>query len=131
MSKEDKKIWLINEQGQKFYIYETEKCDMEKELNEVIQRLQEENKELMKLKKDHNYSVDVVRENTKLRYELHNSVSKNKIENELEIATKKYKDYKKELENNPNLSMQTWKHYGEKCMCEKLLGIEKNIVTLD
>lgn len=27
-------------------------------------------KELMKIKEDHNYSVDVVRENTKLRYDL-------------------------------------------------------------
>lgn len=42
MSKEDKKVWLINEQGQKFFIYETEKCDMEKELNETIQKLQQE-----------------------------------------------------------------------------------------
>lgn len=46
MSKEDRKIWLINEQGQKFFIYETEKCDMEKELNETIQRLQKRIEEL-------------------------------------------------------------------------------------
>lgn len=49
MSKEDRKIWLVNEQGQKFFIYETEKCDMEKELNETIQRLQEENKKKDKM----------------------------------------------------------------------------------
>lgn len=46
MSKEDRKIWLINEQGQKFFIYETEKCNMEKELNETIQRLQKRIEEL-------------------------------------------------------------------------------------
>ena len=97
MSKEDRKIWLINEQGQKFFIYETEKCDMEKELNETIQRLQkrieeleEENKELMKLKKDHSYSVDVVRQNTKLRYELFNSIPKAKVENLLKTKIIEY-----------------------------------------
>jgi FtsZ-binding cell division protein ZapB len=97
MSKEDRKIWLINEQGQKLFIYETEKCDMKKELNETIQRLQkrieeleEENKELMKLKKDHSYSVDVVRQNTKLRYELFNSIPKAKVENLLKTKIIEY-----------------------------------------
>lgn len=51
-----------------------------KELGKEIDRLQEENRELMKLKENHDYSVDVVRQNTKLRYELFNSIPKEKIE---------------------------------------------------
>lgn len=85
MSKEDRKIWLINEQGQKLFIYETEKCDMEKELNETIQRLQkrieeleEENKELMKL-----------------RYELFNSIPKAKIIEEKGARKHIMEEYKK------------------------------------
>ena len=52
--------------------------------------LEEENKELMKLKKDHNYSVDVVRQNTKLRYELFNSIPKEKIEKLLKTKIIEY-----------------------------------------
>lgn len=61
-----------------------------KELGKEIDRLQEENKELMKLKKDHNYSVDVVRQNTKLRYELFNSIPKEKIEKLLKTKIIEY-----------------------------------------
>lgn len=62
-------------------------------INSLLQKnkeLEEENKELMKLKKDHNYSVDVVRQNTKLRYELFNSIPKEKIEKLLKTKIIEY-----------------------------------------
>lgn len=43
---EDEKIWLRAEDGRKFLIYKTEKCDMQKELTETITKLLQENQEL-------------------------------------------------------------------------------------
>lgn len=91
MSKEDRKIWLVNEQGQKFFIYETEKCDMEKELNETIQRLQKRIEELEEERKLLNTEyVDNISEGqyigiNKLQYKEYlylksNSIPKAKVE---------------------------------------------------
>ena len=74
-----------------------------KELGKEIDRLQEENKELMKLKKDHSYSVDVVRQNTKLRYELFNSIPKEKIIEEKGTRKHIMEEYKRK-----------WAHKDEK-----------------
>ena len=60
-----------------------------------------------------------------------NSVSKDKIKEELEIANNKYNTYKMQVKTNSNLKNGMFKHLGEKNMCEKLLGIQKNITTLD
>ena len=75
-------------------------------INSLLQKnkeLEEENKELMKLKKDHNYSVDVVRQNTKLRYELFNSIPKEKIIEEKGTRKHIMEEYKRK-----------WAHKDEK-----------------
>ena len=36
----DNKIWLRTSDGKEMYIYKTEKCDMQKELTETIDKLQ-------------------------------------------------------------------------------------------
>ena len=46
--KEDEKIWLRTKDGQEYFIYKTEKCDMQKELTETINKLQNNWNELTK-----------------------------------------------------------------------------------
>ena len=46
--KEDEKIWLRTKDGQEYFIYKTEKCDMQKELTETINKLQNNWNELKK-----------------------------------------------------------------------------------
>lgn len=48
----DEKIWLKTKEGQEFFIYKTEKCDMQKELTETINKLQNNWNELKKLLKE-------------------------------------------------------------------------------
>ena len=66
-------------------------CEINYNQVQAIEKLLKENEELMKLKNDHNYSVDVVRENTKLRYELFHSVSVTKVEEKIEKLDKEEK----------------------------------------
>lgn len=61
---------------------------------------------------------------------LDNSISKDKVKEQLEIETERFNIYKKESEENENLRGTMWHHMGAKNMCERLLGIEK-LVTLD
>ena len=65
------------------------------------------------------------------KYIQENYISKDKIKNYLKEEKEKYKVYKKESKTNKNLELGMYKHLGAKNMCEKILGIEKNIVTLD
>lgn len=57
-----------------------------------FEQLQKENEELRKLEKDHNYSSQVIRENTKLRYELAHSISTDKLEEKIKELKSKLKE---------------------------------------
>ena len=65
------------------------------------------------------------------KYIQENYIRKDKIKNYLKEEKEKYKVYKKESKTNKNLKLGMYKHLGAKNMCEKILNIEKNIVTLD
>ena len=56
---------------------------------------------------------------------------KNRIEKYLKEEQERFEVYKKESETNEDLKLGMYKHLGGKNMCEKILGIEKNIATLD
>lgn len=58
-------------------------------------------------------------------------VAREKIEEYLKDEQERFEVYKRESKANENLKPGMWKHLGAKNMCEKILGIEKNIVTLD
>lgn len=53
-------------------------------VTQELDRLQKENEDFRRLEKDLNYSVSVIRENSKLRYELAHSVSCDKISEKIE-----------------------------------------------
>lgn len=65
------------------------------------------------------------------KYIQENYISRDEIENYLKEEQERFEVYKKESETNENLKLGMWKHLGAKNMCEKILGIEKNIATLD
>ena len=58
-------------------------------------------------------------------------ISRDEIENYLKDEQERFEVYKRESKTNENLKLGMWKHLGAKNMCEKILGIEKNIATLD
>lgn len=58
-------------------------------------------------------------------------VPKAVIEIYLKEEREKFNTYKKESKENESLKLGTWKHLGAKDMCERILGIERNIATLD
>ena len=60
-----------------------------------------------------------------------NSIDKSVVEKYLAEEQEKYNVYKKESKENENLKNGMWMHLGAKNMCEKILGIARNIVTLD
>ena len=60
-----------------------------------------------------------------------NYIPKQKVKDYLKEEKERYEVYKKESETNETLKLGMWKHLGAKNMCEKILGIEKNIATLD
>lgn len=62
---------------------------------------------------------------------LENSIPKKKIQYYLKEEQERFEIYKKESKTNENLKLGMWKHLGAKNMCEKILGIENNIATLD
>lgn len=66
-----------------------------------------------------------------LDYVDENYIPKQKVEDYLKEEQERFEVYKKESETNENLKFGMWKHLGAKNMCEKILGIEKNMVTLD
>lgn len=65
------------------------------------------------------------------KYIQENYIPKNKIKKYLKEEQERFEAYKRESKTNENLKLGEWKHLGAKNMCEKILGIEKNIVTLD
>lgn len=58
-------------------------------------------------------------------------ISRDEIEDYLKEEQERFEVYKKESETNESLKLGMWKHLGAKNMCEKILGLEKNIATLD
>lgn len=58
-------------------------------------------------------------------------VSKKVIETYLKEEQEKFNTYKKESKENENLKLGMWKHLGAKNMCEQILGMTRNITTLD
>lgn len=58
-------------------------------------------------------------------------IPKKVIETYLKEEQEKFNTYKKESKENEMLKMGMWKHLGAKNMCERILGIERNIATLD
>lgn len=67
----------------------------------------------------------------KLLNYIENSIPKSVVEEYLEEEQERFNVYKKESKENENLKLGMWKHLGAKNMCEKILGIERNVVTLD
>lgn len=59
------------------------------------------------------------------------SIDKQKVKDYLEEEKERFEVYKKESETNEILKFGMYRHLGAKNMCEKILGIEKNIATLD
>ena len=58
-------------------------------------------------------------------------INKQKVKDYLEEEKERFEVYKKESETNETLKLGMYRHLGAKNMCEKILGIEKNIATLD
>lgn len=58
-------------------------------------------------------------------------ISRDEIEKYLKDEQERFEVYKRESETNESLKLGMWKHLGAKNMCEKILGIERNIATLD
>lgn len=58
-------------------------------------------------------------------------IRRDEIEKYLKDEQERFEVYKRESETNENFKLGMWKHLGAKNMCEKILGIEKNIATLD
>ena len=65
------------------------------------------------------------------KYIQENYISREEIEKYLKDEQEKFEIYKSESIGNENLKLGMWKHLGAKNMCEKILDIERNIVTLD
>ena len=64
-------------------------------------------------------------------YKQFDSIPKRKVKDYLKEEQERFEVYKKECKTNENLKFGMFKHLGAKNICEKILGIEKNIVTLD
>lgn len=65
------------------------------------------------------------------KYIQENYISREEIEKYLRDEQERFEVYKRESKTNENLKLGMWKHLGAKNMCEKILGIERNIATLD
>lgn len=93
-------IQILEEFAQENNNFNCQECGFNKNGEEqALKNLLTNYKELMKLKKDHSYSVDVVRENTKLRYELFRSIPVEKIEEKMKQIDKEYNDILSEYGN--------------------------------
>ena len=79
----------------------------------------------------YNYNNDLLKDLEIVLQTLENSIPKEKIEQYLTEEQERFNVYKKESKTNENLRLGMWKHLGAKNMCEKILGIEKSIATLD
>ena len=58
-------------------------------------------------------------------------ISRDEIEKYLKDEQERFEVYKRESKINEKYKLGMWKHLGAKNMCEKILGIERNIATLD
>ena len=65
------------------------------------------------------------------KYIQENYISREEIEKYLKDEQERFEVYKRESKTNENLKLGMWKHLGAKNMCEKILGIERNIAILD
>ena len=65
------------------------------------------------------------------KYIQENYIRRDEIEKYLKDEQERFEVYKRESKINENLKLGMWKHLGAKNMCEKILGIERNIATLD
>lgn len=101
---------------------------MDKELEESIKYLKLIRKNHDLEKKGYVYTEEAIE--TVLNY-IENSIPKEVIEKYLKEEQEHFEIYKKESKTNENLKMGMWKHLGAKNMCERILGIGINIVTLD
>ena len=65
------------------------------------------------------------------KYIQENYISRDEIEKYLKDEQERFEVYKRGSETNESLKLGMWNHLGAKNMCEKILGIEKSIATLD
>ena len=65
------------------------------------------------------------------KYIQENYIRRDEIEKYLKDEQERFEVYKRESKINENLKLGMWKHLGAKNMCEKILGIERSIATLD
>ena len=102
-------------------VYAIKFAVMKKQLDEKDKRI----KELEEENKRKDMFLQIAKE------VVENSIPKQKVKDYLKEEQERFEVYKKESETNENLKYGMWKHLGAKNMCEKILGIEKNIATLD
>ena len=60
-----------------------------------------------------------------------NYIPKSKVKELLSQAEERYQTYKKGVDENENLKFGTWRYLGQVQILKDLLGISRNIVTLD
>ena len=121
-------------------------ADAEEKYRKKIKELEEENEELLEVKiscSAVNIIENLQKENKSKqkayddcyceykKYKQFDSIPVQKVKDYLKEEKERYEVYKKESETNETLKLGMWKHLGAKNMCEKILGIEKNIATLD
>lgn len=98
-----------------------------------IKELEEENmqKDLEKIGIEENIKADMKEIIERYYTANEECIPKQKVKDYLKEEQERFEVYKKESKTNENLKYGMWKHLGAKNMCEKILGIEKNIATLD
>lgn len=108
-------------------------------LDEENIKLKQAIKKMLKINKKRNQRNNQLREKCKNLIEekqeltsiAEESISKQIVELYLKEEQERFDTYKKESKENENLKLGMWKHLGAKNMCEQILGIERNIATLD
>ena len=101
------------------------------ELNPAIKHILSEREQDKARIKELESKLEEANKQLDLDYVDENYIPKQKVEDYLKEEQERFEVYKKESETNENLKFGMWKHLGAKNMCEKILGIEKNMVTLD
>ena len=101
------------------------------EIQEAIEHILSEREQDKERIKELESKLEEANKQLDLDYVDENYIPKQKVEDYLKEEQERFEVYKKESETNENLKFGMWKHLGAKNMCEKILGIEKNMVTLD
>ena len=118
--------------------------DTEANMKEIIEKYYTANEECIPKQREKEMQAKIKELEAKLEFKKYGDldeiefeeymshfIPKQKVKDYLKEEQERFEVYKKECETNENLKFGMWKHLGAKNMCEKILGIEKNIATLD